>query len=920
MMNVIAPPVSTAHLSVGLDNPLPGELFTGKGAVLLLKGWCYSADALVRALDVMMDDRVIAVPNHSWGRTDVFARDCPTDDPSGNSLLSGFSLFVDVDPVESDRNVALSLRAVLENGEAVTHDLGAIRLRSGHGANPATVTWPSTGPRVVICMAIFHPPLELFLRQIASIIAQTHTNWICIVSDDNTDNEYFDRVRSRVRTDARFIFFHNPSRRSFYDNFQHVLSRTPLDADFVALSDQDDVWRSDKLESLIGAFRPETQLAYSDARIVDATGAVRSPTFWTSRRNNYTDLAALLVANTITGAASMIRASLLDDVLPFPRPVGPAFHDHWMGLVARLRGGIAYVDRPLYDYVQHRDGVIGHNYNRAKGLVGAAIEILRAAPSRAQMMRIAAVLLKEALDNYQFVSQKVILSRTLLLRIPDLPKLERATLERFARFDTSPRAILAEKWLAFRARRPTLNLEGLLLWSAVGTRLRNRTLRMKKETLTRRQTSNPGGFLLEAVVSVPRDASRTIAALPVARPSIAALDYGTTKWIHRNIEGLTLDVSPDYPKRVNLLLATINFDYVFGGYIGMFNLALRLKREGYRPRIILHEETVWDILDWKIKIRNYPGLIDLFDEVEVISRFSRDIPVEVSPDDRFVATNCWAAHIAHNTTRSLAVRRFLFMAQEYEPFFLPMNSISALFQQAYDLPQLTLFSTELLRDFFRRERIGIYAAPDGDRRGLVFSNAVQRFRPSRGAMERGVRRLLFYARPEEHAARNLFELGIMALSKLVREKRADLSHWTFHGLGSLGGHDLVLDNDVIMELVPKVSLAEYIDRMPSFDVGLSLMMTPHPSLVPIEMAAAGMWVVTNTFANKTAERLDAISSNILGVLPTVDAIVDGLLDAIGRVDELDRRLAGAAVCWPSDWNDAFPAETISAISGFLGAR
>ena len=919
-MNVIATPVSNTHAFVGLDNALPGELFTGKGVVLLLKGWCYSTVSPVRTLDVLVEDRVIPVPNHSWGRTDVFARDCPHDDPSGNSLLSGFSVFVAFEPIASDRDVALRLRIGLDRGETIERDLGTIRLRSGHGANPAPVTWPSDGPRVVICMAIFHPPLELFLRQIASIKSQTHANWICIVSDDNTDNEYFDRIRFHVRTDGRFVFFHNPSRRSFYDNFQHVLGRVPLDADFVALSDQDDVWRPDKLETLIAAFRPETQLAYSDARIVDASGSVRSPTFWTTRRNNYTDLASLLVANTITGAASMIRASLLDDVLPFPRPVGPAFHDHWMGLVARLRGGIAYVDRPLYDYVQHGEGVIGHNYNRAKGVVGAAIEILRAAPSRAQMMRIAAVLLKEALDNYQFVSQKVILSRTLLLRMPSLPEPERTTLERFARFEISPGAILAEKWRAFWARRPTLNLEGLLLWSAVGTRLRNQTLRMKKEALTRRQTSHPGGLLLEAVVSVPRDASRAADAPTSKRPSIAALDYGTTRWIHRNIEGLTLDVSSEHPKRINLLLATINFDYVFGGYIGMFNLALRLKREGFRPRIILHEETSWDILDWKAKIQRYPGLTTLFDDVEVISRFSRDIPVAASPDDRFIATNCWAAHIAHNTVGSLSERRFLFMAQEYEPFFLPMNSISALFQQAYDLPQVTLFSTELLRDFFRSERIGVFAGSGGDDRSAVFSNAVQRFRPSKATMERAAKRLLFYARPEEHAARNLFELGIMALSKLVRDARVDLSRWTFHGLGSLGGHDLVLAEGVVMELVPKVSLSEYIDRMPSFDVGLSLMMTPHPSLVPIEMAAAGMWVVTNTFANKTAERLDAISSNIMGVAPTVDAIVDGLVDAIGRADRLDDRLAGAAVRWPSDWEDAFPPDTIARISDFLGER
>src|SRR5207249_256486 len=35
-------------------------------------------------------------------------------------------------------------------------------------------------------------------------------------------------------------------------------------------------------------------------------------------------------------------------------------HDHWLGCVALATGKIAYVDRPLYDYVQHHDAALGH--------------------------------------------------------------------------------------------------------------------------------------------------------------------------------------------------------------------------------------------------------------------------------------------------------------------------------------------------------------------------------------------------------------------------------------------------------------------------------------------------------------------------------------------------------------------------------
>lgn len=915
-MNYASPLLGQAHFAHGLDAPLPSELYLGKGTVLPLRGWCYSQDALLRSLAVLVGDVVTPVPNHSWGRTDVFMEQCPAHDRSGNSLLSGFECVLSFPEAAADREEEVTLRATLANGQTIERPLGRIRLRAGHHMMPTLVNWPGEGPRVAICMATFMPPVELFHAQVASLQAQTHTNWVCIITDDNTSNERWDRVRLAVRGDKRFVLFEGRARLNFYDNFQNALSRVPADADFIALCDQDDVWHPDKIETLLAAFRDDHQLVFSDARVVDEDELVLSETFWSKRQNNYTDLPTLMVANTVTGAASLFRASLLADVLPFPRQVGPAFHDHWIGLVALLRGGIGYVDRPLYDYVQHTKGVIGHNYYEGTGTLSAFATLARAGRRPSEMTKVAAQLLKQAADDHVFVTQKVVLARTLLLRNPDLPPGRRAVLERFTRYDTSMRAAIAEKVVALRTRRRTLNLEGLLLWSMAGARLRNVALRRKQGHLVRQQIGNPGRPLLGTVVGAGK--LPPTPGQPGDPGIVPVLEYGTTKWIHRNIKPLTPDISERYPKRVNLLLATINFDYVFGGYIGMFNLALRLCREGYRTRIILHENTEWDMEGWRTKIQKYPGLTTLFDEVEVISRWDRTIPVEMNPDDRFVATNCWAAHVAHNTAQHLNETRFLFMAQEYEPFFMAMNSISALFQEAYTFPQVTLFSTELLRDFFRREQIGVFANIGGEADAAVFSNAIQTFHPTRDQLTRTRRRLLFYSRQEEHASRNLFELGMMSLAALVRDARVDLSGWSFHGIGSMGGNMLELKPGLPFELVPKTSLQEYIRMMPSYDVGLSLMLTPHPSLVPIEMASAGMWTVTNTLANKTSERLRAISTNLIGVPPTVGDIVDGLVQAITRVGEIDERLAGARVDWPTDWDQAFPAKSIERIRAFLG--
>lgn len=218
---------------------------------------------------------------------------------------------------------------------------------------------PSEAPLVAICMATFEPEPRLLERQIGSIREQTHGNWVCLISDDGSSAERLEHLRALVGGDERFRLSVGEERLGFYANFERALGMVPAEASFVALADQDDRWYPEKLAALLAGLGRE-QLVYSDMRIVDEEGAVVSDTFWRGRRNNYTDLASLLLANTVTGAASLFRRQLLDLVLPFPEPVGDPFHDQWIAAVALASGEIAYVDRPLYDYVQHGGAARGH--------------------------------------------------------------------------------------------------------------------------------------------------------------------------------------------------------------------------------------------------------------------------------------------------------------------------------------------------------------------------------------------------------------------------------------------------------------------------------------------------------------------------------------------------------------------------------
>lgn len=214
-------------------------------------------------------------------------------------------------------------------------------------------------PLVAIAMATFDPDPLLLERQIGSIREQTHERWICLISDDGSGPERLAHLRSLIGDDERFTLSSDGGRLGFYANFERALRMVPPEADLVALADQDDRWYPEKLAVLAEALGG-AQLVYSDMRIVDEQGTLVSETFWQGRRNNYTDLASLLLSNTVTGAASLFRRELLDLVLPFPEPIGDPFHDQWIAAMALATGSIAYVDRPLYDYVQHGGAARGH--------------------------------------------------------------------------------------------------------------------------------------------------------------------------------------------------------------------------------------------------------------------------------------------------------------------------------------------------------------------------------------------------------------------------------------------------------------------------------------------------------------------------------------------------------------------------------
>jgi len=364
-----------------------------------------------------------------------------------------------------------------------------------------------------------------------------------------------------------------------------------------------------------------------------------------------------------------------------------------------------------------------------------------------------------------------------------------------------------------------------------------------------------------------------------------------------------LKVSPELPPRINIFLPTIEPTIIFGGYIALFSFARKLIDAGCSLRFVVTDLMSQPVSRVMQTLGEQSTVTYCLSRSEVRYLLDEDVLI-FGGGDRFLgyswATMRKAAGAAARTNGSLPV----FFIQEYEPIFYPFDSIRALANETYELPHIGVFNSDMLADYFLSRGIAKY----GDANMIVFRHAITKMPPPaldelRG---RGSRKLLFYARPEAHAARNLFELGFLAVAQAIQEGVFD-PRWEFHGIGL--GFDLdeleLPGTGVKMKMVRRLDLDRYKNFVGGCDLGLSLMYSPHPSVPPYEMAAAGLVTVTNVYENKTREVLSGISDNLVACDLSIRGIVDGLRRAAARVDDHPARIAGSKLNWPTSWDESF---------------
>lgn len=202
---------------------------------------------------------------------------------------------------------------------------------------------------------------EFIQEQIISILeGKLLPNKILVGDDGSSDNSIDLLKEAAKRSPVEMDIQINSKRLGPGANFLALLQRVPVDADYVAFADQDDIWEPDKLARAIGKLQDygkrQPSLYCSRQKLVDEQGRYLklSPEF-----RHLPSFANALVQNIVTGCTTVINRAALELALTTGSP-DVKFHDWWLYLlVSGCEGNIIFDPESTIRYRQHNSNVAG---------------------------------------------------------------------------------------------------------------------------------------------------------------------------------------------------------------------------------------------------------------------------------------------------------------------------------------------------------------------------------------------------------------------------------------------------------------------------------------------------------------------------------------------------------------------------------
>jgi Glycosyl transferase family 2 len=221
--------------------------------------------------------------------------------------------------------------------------------------------------RISVAMCTYNGA-DFLSAQLESIIAQSRLPDEVVVCDDgSTDETQTLLMQFASQSPVPVSIRVNEKNLGSIKNFEQAISLCT--GDVIALSDQDDVWRRDKLKLFEERFdkAPKAGLVFSDAEIVDEDLNSSGLRMWDEvgfdqhKRKLVRSGRALEVLTTgwtVTGATMAFRSKFVKLCLPIPDGIA-MIHDAWIALTLASVADVLIIEEPLIKYRQHEKQQIG---------------------------------------------------------------------------------------------------------------------------------------------------------------------------------------------------------------------------------------------------------------------------------------------------------------------------------------------------------------------------------------------------------------------------------------------------------------------------------------------------------------------------------------------------------------------------------
>lgn len=220
--------------------------------------------------------------------------------------------------------------------------------------------------KVLVYMATYNGAKYL-REQLDSILAQENVEIDLLIADDASSDETIDILREYAERDGRICYYRNEKNLGYKRNFISLIRHSlENDYDYFALSDQDDVWKKDKIYEAVKYIQsknlPEdSPVAYSSNLTVVDEKLQEKGSMNSFREIKKYNVYNLLLENKCTGCTLVFNTALRNILLHFPPEKVVYPHDELICKLAILFGQYLFDDRSFILYRQHGLNQIGVN-------------------------------------------------------------------------------------------------------------------------------------------------------------------------------------------------------------------------------------------------------------------------------------------------------------------------------------------------------------------------------------------------------------------------------------------------------------------------------------------------------------------------------------------------------------------------------